>query len=421
MDCSFLIWKYRFLDDCILIFRDFWFQKTSRIDASKIEMVSAVSTPFMRLLGRQNLVITFAGSVFTLFGVPKNVADRFCARFEGEKNEESDETITLKPSDILRLSFFQSHLIWYITILTLIWAAVIVLSIPALSIDIAMKVTDFIFHHMLVAGTLVLSIGLPYILILLWAITGGFLKEYLKFYKYTAVRRKTTLSYEYGLIIRRKFVIASDRITVAEYKQTPSMRAFGYGKLYIRAVGYNPYFLKKQPIMPFLRYKKIQETLETLVPEMNMECKSKRKRIFRYYLWSWKWLIPLLFLLPALLLSDTFFIPMSVAVLAVLGSLILEYQNTYFESNRQQTILSHGGYNRTITCVFSERIERVSQSASRVKLKRGFVNVKIHVFGKSGTFARVRNVELRQLENFGIPEEAAFRGETIPGKDTGKP
>lgn len=411
MDCSFFIWRYRFLEDRILIFRDFWFQKTSRIDTSKIEMVSAVKTPILRLFGRQNLVLTFAGSAFTLIGVPNEVADRFCARFEGEKNEESDETVTLRPADILRLSFFQSHLVWYFTILALIWAAVIILSIPALSLDFAMRLTDFIFRHMLVAGTLVLSIGLPYVLIWLWAMTGGFLKEYLKFYKYTAVRRKTTISYEYGLIIRRKFVMASDRIAIAEYKQSPTMRAFGYGKFYIRAVGYNPYFLKRQPILPFLRYKKIRETMETLIPEMNMERKPKRRRVFRYYLLSWKWLIPLLFLPPAIWVSPTFFIPMAVALLFVLGSLFLEYQNTHFESDRRLTILSHGGYNRTIACVFTERLERVSQSASRAKLRRGFTNVKVHVFGKSGAFARMRNVELRQLDSFEIPEEAAFRKE----------
>lgn len=414
MDCSFLIWKYRFLEDRILIFRDFWFQKTSRIDTGRIEMVSAVSTPIMRLLHRQNLVLTFAGSSFTLPGVPDEAANSFCARFEGETGEDLNESITLKPADILRLSFFQSHLVWYITILVLIWAAVIVLSIPALSPDFAMKVTDFIFRHMLVAGTLVLSIGLPYILIWLWAITGGFVREYLKFYKYTAVRRKTTLSYEYGLIIRRKFVIASDRIAITEYKQSPVMRAFGYGKLYIRAVGYNPFFLKRQPILPFLRYKKIRESMKTLVPEMNMEHKPRRKRVFRYYLFTWKWLIPLAFLIPALLLSPTFFIPMAVSALLVLGSLILEYENTHFESDRRLTVLSYGGYSHTITCVFTERIERISQSASRNKLRKGFTNVKVYVFGKSGTFARIRNVELRQLDSFEIPGEAAFRKEKFP-------
>lgn len=408
MECSFLFWKYRFLEDRILIHRRLWWSRTNQIYLDKVEMTSLVTPLIMRLFGRRNLVLTFAGNVFTLLGVPKQIAETFCARYEGESEEAKGMKISLKPSEIMKMSILQSHFIWYFVLLLLLWSAVFLMSSPLLTVDTAKKISDLVFRHMIVAGTLVLSIGLPYAIIWLWTITGGFLKEYLSYYKFSVTRLDKCLAFEYGLFVHRKIYIRADRIAIAEFSQPPLMRIFGCGKLYIRAVGYNPFFIKRQPILPYLRSKDLKRILTLLLPEMTMEHRPPRVRKFHFYLFSWKMMIPPICLMVSFFLGYGWIIAAAVALTLVLGSLILEYTNTYFECDNRLCVLSHGGFFRTTACVYTDRIELIARSGSRRKQRKGFANIHVHVFGKNGRYALIRNVEIRQLEPFHIPDEEYF-------------
>lgn len=414
MICSFFFWQYHFLDDRILIHRKFWFSRTDLIYIDKIEMTSCITSLIMMAFGRRNLVLTFAGNSFTLFGVPKEIAEEFCSRYEGEKKETKGEEIRLKHREIMLLSVLQSHFKWYLVLVVLLWAAVFLLSSPLFTGETAQHIAHLVFNHMIIGGTLVLTIGLPNAIIWLWAITGGFLKEYLKYYRFTVNRFEKHLAFEYGLLIHHKTYISVNRIAMIEYSQSPLMRMCGCGKLYIRAVGYNPYFIKKQPILPFLRFKKLEKTLHLILPEMTMEHRPPRIRRFRYYLYSYKMLIPLLFLGVSFILGYGWIVAAAIVLAMVLGTLVLEFLNTYFECDNHLTVFSYGGYFRTTACVYTNRIELVSKSGSRRKLRRGFTNIYIHIFGKSGRYARIRNVEIRQLEPFHIPDEEYFLTE----KDT---
>ncbi|MGM9637232.1 MAG: PH domain-containing protein [Eubacteriales bacterium] len=408
LECSFLIWRYRFLDDRILIHRKLWWSRTNLIYIDKIEMTSCITSFIMRAFGRRNLMLTFAGNSFTLFGVPKQIAEKFCARYEGENEEAKGKKISLKPAEIMKMSILQSHFIWYFVLLFLLWSAVFLMSSPLLTADTAKKISDFVFRHMIVAGTLVLSIGLPYAIIWLWAITGGFIKEYLSYYKFSVTRLEKSLAFEYGLFIHRKIYISADRIAIAEFSQPPLMRIFGCGKLYIRAVGYNPFFIKRQPILPYLRSKNLKNILTLLLPEMTMEHRPPRVRKFHYYLFSRKILIPPACLIIACFLGYGWIIAAAVTLTIVMGSLILEYTNTYFECDDRLTVLSHGGFFRTTACIYTDRIELIAKSGSRRKLRKGFTNIHVHVFGKNGSYALIRNVETRQLDPFHIPDEEYF-------------
>lgn len=395
---SFFIWDYTFLDDRILIRRDFIYTRSNIIYTDKIEAVSTVSSFVMNMLGRCNLVITFAGNIFTLFGVPKKVADKFVAVYS--EDDGQIDKIKLSTLDLMKKSLLQSHYEWYFVILLLSWVAVILFQSPFFTESTAELISDFVLRHMLVAGTFVLSIGLPYFIILLWALTGGFLREFFKYYNFTVCAGERILSYERGLIVRRKMYIIRDRVAIVEYKQTPLMRIFKYGKLYVRAVGYNPIFAKSKPILPLLRESDMLEYTKKLFPDMNMSHRAPRRRSFHYYLFTWKMLVPIASLIAAPILGKSWYVIAGISLVIVIASCFLEYSNSYFESNDKRTVLSKGGFFRTAACVSTDKIELIAKSGSRMKQARGFTNVIVHVFGKRRCYARVKNIDLRQLDHY---------------------
>lgn len=395
---SFFIWDYTFLDDRIIINRDFVFSRSNIIYTDKIEAVSTVTSIIMNAFGRCNIIITFAGNIFTLFGVPKIVADKFVANYSDDDGHV--DKIKLSTVDLMKKSLLQSHYEWYTVILLLLWAAVFLFSSPIFNESTARLISDFIFRHMLVAGTFVLSIGLPYTIILLWALTGGFLREYLKYYKFTVSAGKKIIYYESGLLVRRKMYIMRDRIAIVEYKQTPLMRIFGFGKLYVRAVGYNPVFVKSKPILPLLRESDMLSFTKLLLPDMNMSHRAPRRRSFHYYLFTTKMIIPIVSLVLGVIFGKSWFVIAAISLMIVIASCFLEYKNSYFESNSERTVLSKGGFFRTAACISTDKIELIAKSGSRLKLSRGYTNVVVHVFGKRGCYAFVKNIDLRQLDHY---------------------
>jgi hypothetical protein len=61
-------------------------------------------------------------------------------------------------------------------------------------------------------------------------------------------------------------------------------------------------------------------------------------------------------------------------------------------------ILSKGGFYRTSAWIDRERIEMLAVSGSRRKLRKGYANVRVRVFGKGGPYALIRNVCIEDVE-----------------------
>lgn len=408
---SFFIWDYTFSDDRIEIARNFFFTRESVICIDKIEMAVLETDPLLGKFGRCNLLLTFAGNICTLFGLPTEVAEAFCEQVGYSQTadhalpqSEISETrqVSISNLDLLKKSLLQTKLRWYLLIVAILWATVFVMGSSFITSETAHGIADFVFRHIITAGTLVLSLGLPTVIIWLWAFTGGFLVEFLKYYRYTATRKENMLCFEYGLIIRRRVYISADRIAVTEFVQTPVMRLFGYGKLDVRAVGYNPYFLKAQPILPFVRACRLPHVLTVLLPEIKQMPHERIRRSLRYDFISRKWLLPLVCFALAPAFGYPWLIVGACAALIVCCSILLEYGNTDFAVMQELISLSKGVFLRKTAWIYTDRIEQISVSASRRKKRQGFVNLRIKVFGKQGTYALVRNIDRAALLPFGF-------------------
>lgn len=180
------------------------------------------------------------------------------------------------------------------------------------------------------------------------------------------------------------------------------MRLFGYGKLEVRAVGYNHFFLKAQPILPFLKAKALPTVLSALFPEIDETPHERAIRSWKYDLITRKWLIPFFCLSLAPLMGWGWLISAAISALIVFLSVLLEYFNTDFVKQTQMIILSKGGFYRTTAWIYLDRIELISISASRRKKQKGFVNVRLKVFGKQGTYALVRNIDIARTYPFDL-------------------
>lgn len=406
---SFFIWDYTFSDDRVEISRNFFLTRESVIYIDKIEMAVLETDPILKHFGRCNLLLTFAGSVFTLIGLPIGLAEDFCRRASAHSDRSANgaaldaefRQVALSNRDLLKKSLMQTKIRWYLLIVALLWAAVFLMGSRFISSETAHDIAEFVFRHSITAGTLVLSLGLPSAIIWFWAFTGGFLVEFLKYYRYTATRVGRTLCFEYGLILHRRVYIAADRVAIAEFRQPPTMRLFGYGKLDVRAVGYNPFFLKSQPILPFMKASALPETLEALLPEIEQARHTPVRRSLGYDFVSRKWLIFLLCLALAPFFGWAWLIVAAIMAVTVVCSILLEYQNTDFYRQGAMTVLSKGGFSRRAAWIYTDRIELISTSASRRKRQKGFVNLRVQVFGKRGTYALVRNIDAECAE---IPE-----------------
>lgn len=410
---SFFIWDYTFYDDRVEINRDFFLTRKSVIHIDKIEMVVLEDDPLLRHMGRCNLLLTFAGNIFTLLGLPREVAETFCEQIgyrhpaqAASPSVSTDEIrqVTVSNLDLLKKSLLQTKLRWYLLIVAALWAAVFLMGSQLITSETAQSISSFVFRHMITAGTLVLSLGLPTAIIWLWAFTGGFLVEFLKYYRYTATRKGNILCFEYGLFIHRRVYITADRIAITEFVQIPVMRACGYGKLNVRAVGYNPYFLKSQPILPFVKAKELISVLEVLLPELEQSPHEPARRSLRYDFISRKWLVPLFCLIPMPVWGWGWLIVALLNAGIVSISILLEYKNTDFVLQNDMILLSKGGFYRTTAWIYPGRIELVSATASKRKKRKGFVNLRVKVFGKRGTFALVRNIEASRAKPFGLDE-----------------
>lgn len=407
---SFWIWDYIFYDDRIEISRNFFLTRQSVIYIDKIEMIVLEDDPLLRHLGRCNLLITFAGNIITLFGLPRTVAESFCeqlgynhpAHEAASSSAAEPRQVTISTLDLLKKSLLQTKLVWFLLLVALLWVAVFLMGSEFITSETAHLISSFVFRHIIVAGTLVLSLGLPTVIIWIWALTGGFLVEFLKYYRYTATRKGNILCFEYGLVIHRRVYITADRIAITQFSQTPVMRIFGYGKLSVRAVGYNPFFLKAQPILPFVKLKGLPTDLEILLPELDHSRTETVRRSLRYDFFSRKWLLPLLCLALVPVFGFAWLIVALITGLIVLFSILLEYQNTDFVKLDRMTLLSKGGFYREAAWIYTDRIELVSATASRRKKRAGFVNLRVKVFGKRGTYALLRNIDAACAEAFGL-------------------
>ncbi len=451
LKASFFIWQYHFYEDRVEIFRDFVLTRTNVIYVDKIELVVFETDMIFKRFHRCNLLLTFAGNIFPLIGVPIDIAELFCDQVGHKLSVRSesfvpvvDDTsvtdnavvtdtadidagaddagvnsaeyvyalssaveepkqIIISHLDLLKKSLLQTKLRWYLLLIAALWALMFLMGSELITSEEAHFISNFVFRHMITAGTLVLSLGLPTIIIWIWAFTGGFLMEYLKFYQYTATRKGNILRFEYGLLLHRRVYISVDRIAITEFRQTPIMRICGYGKLDVRAVGYNSFFLKSQPILPFVKAKKLPDILKMLLPEIQISDHKQCHRSLAYDFVSWKCLLPLFCAAIYFLLGYAWLIAAGVVLIIVIFSILLEYQNTDFLVQNDLTVLSTGGFYRTAAWIYTERVELIAISASRRKKQKGFVNVRLKVFGKRGNYALVRNIEKSAVKDFQIP------------------
>lgn len=399
---AFFIWHYRFYADRIEIDRNFILSRSTVISLDKIEMLTYETDPIFSLFRRCNLIVTFAGNVFTLFGIPIAIADRLTAQISG--SEDATRTaVRISNPDLLKKSAMSTKLIWYLLLLAILWAAVFLMGSELIDSQKANELSAFVFRHLIVAGTLILSLGLPTVLIWLWAFTGGFLLQIFKYYHYTAVRRGELLYFEYGLLIHRRVYLDARRITLVEFKQSPLMHIFGYGKLRVRAVGHNPLFLKSKLLLPIVKYEKLPEVLELLFPALPTDSTGDCRRSLFYDFISWKSLLPLICTALAIPFGPQWLIAALLAALLVIASILLEYRNTYFSLNNRTdghplVSLSKGGFYRTAAWIDGDRVEMLAISGSRRKLRKGYANIRIRVFGKSGRYALIRNVEMNEID-----------------------
>lgn len=399
---SFFIWVYHFYSDRIEIYRNFFLCRKTVIYIDKIEMLMTETDPIFSHFGRCNLFLTFAGNVFALLGLPKATLEQFAQQY-AQNEDANSASVRISTRSLLKKSVLQTRWIWYLLINLIIWPILLIVSKDFIDPENIPTFLEFTVRHLPFVGALLLSLGIPTAFIWIWVFTGGFLTELLKYYRYTATRRGDLLYFEYGFLIRRQVYLDATRIAIVEFRQSPFMRLFGYGQLAIRAVGHNPLFFRSKLLIPFLHSSKLSGVMSMLFPSVEQTPLPPCKRALKYNFITWKWLIPLLCIAYSLIYSADGWILFGLSVSAVVLSVILEYHHAGFwtlpdASPHPLVILSQSGFYRTIAWIDARRIEMIAVSGSKRKLKKGFLNIRVRVFDKGGSYALIRNIDASVVE-----------------------
>lgn len=401
-ETSFLVWKYRFYEDKIEIIRNFFFEKCMSVSTGRIECASINSNIILSAFRRCNITVISSGNAFTLFGIPKSFAEKLCEDFTKSGNEQTKIRVTNR--DLIKRSLLRTRLIWYFILLIALWAAAILFGSMYITPEIAEQIRDYAFKSMLVFGAVVMSLALPHALLWLWALTGGVLAQFIKYYKYTATRTKDAICFEYGILIQRKIIIPVDRIAIVEYSRSPLMQLFRCGELRIYAVGYNAFFMKSDTILPFVSSHDREKMISALLPEFDIAPHETGKRTLRYFLLHWTMFIPLIPLAVSIFLGYWWIIAAAVLEIIIVINALLLYKNSQMIYTKDITFISNGGYFHKNALIRNSMMESVSSYGTTAKKRHGFVNFSVKVFGKQGRSIRVRNIAVEMSDNYNIPK-----------------
>lgn len=399
---SFLVWKYRFYPDRVDIVRNFFFEKCTSVSTLNVECAAITSNILLMPFKRCNLTIITPSNNYTLLGIPTDYARSLCERFTDSGNEEKRFQITTR--DLLKKSVLQSRMKWYFLILAALWATVLIFGGKYISAETANALSHLAFRRSVLFGTFVMSLALPQVIIWIWALTGGVLYEFIRYYRYTATRTRDVICFEYGIITYRKVYIPVKRIAVCEYIQSPLMQICRCGRVSIFAVGYNSYFMKSDTILPFVTTSRASVITRELLPEFEVKYEKESKAPFRFFLIYWTSLIPIIFLILS------FFYGYGWAILALITSVILLADYSVHRSNSRLicqngiTYASRGGFFHKVTLIRNERLESCSSYGSVMKKRKGYVNFSFRVFGRRHKAIRVRNIPADTASHYSIPE-----------------
>lgn len=401
---TFLIWVYYFYTDRIEICRNFFLTRKISIYIDKIEMLMAIRDPISSWVKRCNLILTSAGNLFFLWGLPRKVMEQFAEQY-AQAEDANSATVQISTRSLLKKSVLQTKWAWYFLINLVIWPIILTVGKDYIQADSAPTVFEYALKHMPVVAALVVALGIPTAFIWIWVFTGGYLMEFLKYYRYTATRRGDLLYFEHGFLIRRQVYLDTTRITIVEFKQSPFMQLFGYGQLSIRASGHNPLFFKSKLLIPFIHHSKLPGAMAMLFPSVEQMELKKQPRALCYNFITWKWLIPMVFVVFANTFSGDWWILFGICIIGVIVSVTLEYRHAGLwilpdAPPHPILIISRGGFHRTTAWIDARRIEMISVSGSRSKIRKGFLNIRIRVFDKTGTYALIRNIDESVVDGF---------------------
>ena len=378
--------------------RNFYFTKKKTVETYNIESVTLFSGPIMRLLRRTNIIIITHGNIFTLFGVPTKAATELCSSYTGSGEEKTK--IRLSHGDLIKTSLLKSRIKWYFVLLAVMWAIVIIFGGHYLSEEQAAMISEFAFRQVMILGAFVMSLALPHFILWLWALTGGMITAFIKYFNYSATRYDDVLCFEYGLIFHRKVFLPVKRITVVEYIQSPLMQFFQAGKIKLYAVGYNAYFIYADTLLPFVTEQKKSKIIYTLLPEFEIEKELKPNNSLLYQFLNFTNFLPLIPLVISFFFGYGWTIVALIFLLVNIGECLLMHDhNTLLHSDRI-TYVSRGGYNRKSSFIRNDMIESVTVSGSKRKLRNGFASLSIKVFGKKNFSIRVRSVDAEVVKCF---------------------
>ena len=402
-ESSFLIWSYSFFDDRIEMIRNFYFTKKRIIETYNIESVILFSGLIMRILRRTNLMIFTHGNIFILYGVPENAANELCGNYTGSGEQKTK--IRLSRGDLIKTSLLKSRIKRYYALLAVMWAVVIIFGGRYLSEEQLDKISQFAFRQVMILGAFVMSLALPHFILWLWALTGGMLTSFIKYFNYSATRYDDVLCFEYGLIFHKKVFIPVKRITVVEYIQSPLMQLFRAGKLKIHAVGYNAYFIYADTLLPFVTEQKKSSTIYTLLPEFEIGKELKPNNSLLYQFLSFTNFLPLIPLVISFFFGYGWTIVALILVLASIGECLLMHDHNTLLHSERTAYVSYGGYYRKSSFIRNDMIESVTVIGSKHKLGKGFASFSIKVFGKKNFSIRVRSVDYEVVKSFDPPSD----------------
>lgn len=302
--------------------------------------------------------------IITAKGEPDEQAQK------SQQAEEATPKIHANFSDFIKLGLIQSKYVYIVSILAF--------SGPLWSIFFPGMDTVF------AGGLIVAAVFFVYLL----SVGLSLAKTILTYYNFEIWTEEGNLKIQYGLLNKKSYSLAKDKINGILLKQNILMRLTRLYTAEIIVIGYGDQAeeggTEKAIIFPIASYDKLKQIIGTILPEYNLEyevCKPEPEAL-RYFFYSPEFVLAVILFAAAIIaafISEIYLIIIPAVILLALAiaAMIMKYSNAGISVGSTNVILTSGAYHKRIAVIKTSSIESITASGSLLKRRNGCVSIKL--------------------------------------------
>ena len=400
--------EFELKNDILTIKNGFFFKRKTRIPINSFSTVDLSRSLIFKIVKRYRVKIDDLSKTKAkkqkpeaVFVLSEEQKDRFLAIFQESMSKKSldssPEIFRVKSSSLLLFGILKTNFLLFFTVFPIVFSR-IVLFISAINSRLYDRSLLSVLTYKLGRPASIAALILFFIL-LFYFISSFLTLSLLYNFKLTLLNGEIFLSY--GLFNRRNYRIKKENIHAVSINQSFIMRLLRLASIDGHIIGFgdeSDKYHKKNPILfPLLRLKDAGEILKLFTSEnypFGFSKKSEKSLFYTFFSPSFIVCL-LLFIFSFFLNSNIIKLFFLILLLFSVIKKVLVYLSSDMKIGGNFSFFSNGALKKKTVIFKTQSIEAVILSGGQKKLKRGFCNLKIFIFGPKQKRNKVLNISAK--------------------------